>query len=269
MSPRPNPSRDDAIAKNWLRAAAELIDAYLDDHQPLGERPAPLKSIHFPAALDWLNMKNVRKLLTDRGLPGSSNNAFYERWKSWENYFLPDAVIYAMTSDENFDDSSARAEQVPTIATAPGSFSDGIINVATELMDSLQRDPTNYLYLHLGPLLPQNPEIWKALIPEMRRMIGNWVDGYAELLHQFGLVLRPGWTPQRAALTLQAMLDGFLLRYRILPDDYSAATVEDVGIFADSVVAFVLGVVDAERSGVSARAAVDAMISTRNLGRDE
>jgi hypothetical protein len=44
MSPRPAPSRHDATAQQFLKAAVQLIDAYLDD-QPLHARPARLRSI--------------------------------------------------------------------------------------------------------------------------------------------------------------------------------------------------------------------------------
>jgi AcrR family transcriptional regulator len=236
-----------------------LIDAYLDD-QPRDRQPVRLRQIHFPAALDWLDIDDVIQLAADQGGNGkSSKHAFYNRWKSRDD-FLPDAVAYALLTDEGFEDSSKRAEEVPAVATAEASFSSEIIRIATELLESLQGDPRNYLTLHIGPLLPQHPLLWEKLLPEMRRMIQAWADGYAELLTAFGLALRPGWTAHRVALALQAMLDGFVLRYRILPDDYQPATADEVGIFADTVTAFVLGVIDADRSGVSVQAAVDALV---------
>ncbi len=257
MSPRPQASRDDATAKRFLRAAAYLIDAYLDD-QPREKQPARLRTIHFPAALDWLDIDDVIRLAAAQGGTGVSKHAFYNRWPSRDD-FLPEAVIYALLADEDFEDSSKRAEEVPEVATAEATFSSEIIRIATDLLESLQRDPRNYLTLHIGPLLPQHPLLWEKLLPEMQRMIQAWADGYAALLTAFGLVLRPGWTAHRVALALQAMLDGFILRYRILPDDYQPSA-EEIGIFADTVTAFVLGVIDADRSGVSVQAAVDALV---------
>jgi AcrR family transcriptional regulator len=256
--PRPPASRDDATAKRFLRAAAYLIDAYLD--RPREEQPPRLKTIHFPAALDWLDVEDVIRLAAAQGGNGVSRHAFYKRWPSRDD-FLPEAVVYALLTDEDFEDSSKRAEEVPAVAAAEASFSSEIIRISTELLESLQRDPRNYLTLHIGPLLPQHPLLWEKLLPEMQRMIQAWADGYAALLTAFGLTLRPGWTPHRVALALQAMLDGFVLRYRILPDDYQPATAEEVGIFADTVTAFVLGVIDADRSGVSVQAAVDALVN--------
>ena len=263
MSPRPQASRDDASARQFLRAAARLIDAYLDD---LPGQMRQGNSIPFPGALHWLHKDDVIRVAADFGSKGVSHTAFEHRWERWED-FVPDAVVYAMlVHDDEFEDSSKQAEQVPAVATASASFSDEIIRIATELLASLQRQPRNYLTLHLGPLLPQHPELWVKLQGEMKRAIEAWAVGYDGLLDEWGLVLRPGWTPKRVAHALQAMLDGFLLRYRILPHDYPTDTVDDVGIFADSVVAFILGVVDAERSGVSSRAAIDAVAPTRSHG---
>jgi hypothetical protein len=101
----------------------------------------------------------------------------------------------------------------------------------------------------------------RRLMPAMQQGIQVWADGYAALLTDLGLVLRPGWTPQRLALALQAALDGFLLRYRIQPDEYPAACWEGAGIFADTVLAIVLGVVDADRSGQHGRAVLDQLVT--------
>lgn len=53
---------------------------------------------------------------------------------------------------------------------------------------------------------------------------------------------------QRVGLVFQAMLDGFLLRSRIQPDEMEACRWEQASLFADTVVAFTLGVIDADRS---------------------
>jgi hypothetical protein len=90
-----------------------------------------------------------------------------------------------------------------------------------------------------------------------------WADGYAALLADLGLVLRPGWTAYRLSLALQAALDGFLLRYRIMPDDYPTSRWEGAGIFADTVLAIIFGVIDADRSGTDGRAALDNLIRPR------
>jgi hypothetical protein len=72
--------------------------------------------------------------------------------------------------------------------------------------------------------------------------------------------LRPGWTPHRLSLALQATLDGFLLRYRVMPEDYPTSRWEGAGIFADTVLAVILGVIDTDRSGTNGREALDNLI---------
>jgi len=257
MSPRPAPSRHDATARQFLKAAVQLIDAYLDD-QPLQSRPARLKSIRFPAALDWLRTEDVIRLAAADGSTGVSRKAFFNRWPTRDE-FLPDALVYALVYDVLPDDPKHMAKQIPPGAAAAPSLSDAVCDIADGVLASLQRHPRSYLTLHIGPLLPQHPALWQALIPSMQDGNHVWADGFATLLDDLGLVLRPGWTAHRLALALQAALDGFLLRYRIQPADFAGSRWEGAGIFADTVVAIVLGIVDAERSGESGRAVLDKL----------
>lgn len=257
MSPRPAPSRHDATARQFLRAAVQLIDAYLDD-QPLQCRPARLKSIRFPAALDWLRTEDVIRLAAVDGTSGVSRKAFFNRWPTRDE-FLPDALVYALVYDEVPVDPKDMAKQMPPEAAAAPSLAGAVCDIADAVLSSLQRHPRSYLTLHIGPLLPQHPALWEALIPSMREGNQAWADGFATLIDDLGLVLRPGWTAHRLALALQAALDGFLLRYRIQPADFAGSRWEGAGIFADTVVAIVLGIVDAERTGESGRAALDKL----------
>jgi hypothetical protein len=112
----------------------------------------------------------------------------------------------------------------------------------------------------LDPLLPQHPRLWEALLPEIRRDLQAWAENYAFIVSELDLALRPGWTIERVSLVLQAMLDGFVLRYRIQPDEYSTSRHHDVSVFADAVVAFILGVVDWERTGTAGRVALDELV---------
>jgi hypothetical protein len=259
VSPRPQASRHDPTAERFLKAAVRLIDAYLGD-QPLGpESPPRLRSIRFPAALEWLRTEDVIRLTAANGADGVSRKAFFNRWPTREA-FLPDALVYALVYAEDTADVADQSTQVPQALQA-NLFSEEAVRIADGVLDSLLRQPRSYLTLHIGPLLPQHPHLWEALVPEMRRIIGTWADGYAALLTEAGLVLRPEWTPHRAALALQAMIDGFLLRYRIQPEDYPTSRWAGAGLFADTVIAFVLGAVDAERSAATGRESLDALIN--------
>lgn len=263
MSP-PRPTRHDATAQLFLHAAAQLIDAYLDD-QPGHARPARLRAIRFPAALDWLRTEDVIRLAAaphPQRAPGTSRKAFYNRWPTREE-FLRDALVYALVSEVAPGDPLEQARQMPADATAAAatSFSGAVLRISDHLLDSLRSHPRSYLTLHLGPLLPQHPRLWVALLPAMREGSQAWADGYAALLTDLGLVLRPEWTPQRLALALQAVLDGFVLRFRIQPDDYQASRWEGASIFADTILALVLGVLDHERTGESGRKILDRMVT--------
>jgi AcrR family transcriptional regulator len=257
VSPRPAPSRHDATARQFLKAAVQLIDAYLDD-QPRESRPARLKSIHFPAALDWLRTEDVIRLAAADGRAGVSRKAFFNRWPTRDE-FLPDALVYALVHDEVPEDPKDIAKQMPPETAGAASLSGAVAEIAESVLDSLRRHPRSYLTLHIGPLLPQHPDLWKALLPSMRDGNTVWADGFATLLDDLGLALRPGWTPYRLALALQAALDGYLLRYRIQPEDFQASRWEGAGMFADTVIAIVLGVVDAERTGEPGRAVLDRL----------
>lgn len=259
MSPRPAASRHDATARQFLATAARLIDAYLDD-LPRDSRPARLRSIRFPAALDWLRTEDVIRLAAASAKAGASRKAFFNRWPSRDD-FLSDALVYALVYDEIAEDPKEHARQMPAEAAAASSFSAAVLRISDDLLDSLRRHPRSYLTLHIGPLLPQHPGLWQALLPAMQQGISVWADGFAALLTDLGLILRPGWTPQRLALALQATLDGFLLRYRIQPDEYPADRWEGAGIFADTVLAIVLGVIDADRSGAPGAAVLDQIVS--------
>ncbi len=263
MSPRPAPSRSDATARRFLKAATQLIDAYLDD-QPADSRPARLRSIRFPAALEWLRTEDVIRLAASQGTAGASRKAFFNRWQAREE-FLSDAVIYALVQEELPEDPTEHAERLSDELADASSISTGVVRIADSVLAELQRNPRSYLTLHLGPLLPQHPRLWEALLPAMRSGEQAWADGFSALLADSTLVLRRGWTPHRLALALQAALDGCMLRYRIQPDDYPGAPEEGIGIFADTVIAIVLGVIDADRSGADGRKALDALFSAPAL----
>jgi AcrR family transcriptional regulator len=266
MSP-PAPSRHDATALLFLRAAVQLIDAYLED-KPGRERPARLRAIRFPAALDWLRTVDVIRLAGEiHGTTGTSRKAFFNRWPTREE-FLRDALVYALVAEVAPGDPRQQAREMPADATAAAatSFAAAVLRISDQLLDSLRSHPRSYLTLHVGPLLPQHPRLWEAVLPAMRDGQQVWADGYVALLTDLGLVLRPGWTAQRLALALQATLDGFVLRFRIQPDDYQASRWEGASIFADTILALVLGVLDHDRTGEDGRSILDRMVAGQPAG---
>jgi AcrR family transcriptional regulator len=241
------------------------MDAYLED-QPGRGRPPRLRAIRFPAALDWLRTADVIRLAgAAQGTAGTSRKAFFNRWPTREE-FLCDALVYALVNEVAPGDPLRQAREMPAdaAASAATSLSAAVVRISDQLLDSLRSHPRSYLTLHVGPLLPQHPSIWGAVLPAMREGSQVWADGFTALLADLGLVLRPGWTPERLALALQAALDGFVLRFRIQPDDYQASRCEGASIFADTVLALVLGALDQERTGENGRLILDRLAAGRS-----
>src|SRR5260370_3156226 len=189
--------RHDGAARQFLAAAPRLIDAYVDDQTRAG-RPARLRSIRFPAALDWLRTEDVIRLAATAGKAGASRKAFFNRWPTREE-FLPDALVYALVYDEVPEDPKELATQMPADAAAASPFSEGGIRISDYLLDSLRRHPRSYLTLHIGPLLPQHPQLWQALIPARQPGIQVWPDADAALLTDLGRGHLPRWAPRRPA----------------------------------------------------------------------
>ena len=233
----------------------------LDATRRLGQADFARVPLPPEARLEGVEPEEVRHLAlvlaAAEGTAGVSRKAFFNRW-STRDEFLPDALVYALVYDEVPSDAKDLAKQAPLAAHAP-SLADSVIEIAEEVLDSLRRHPRSYLTLHIGPLLGQHPDLWEALLPSMRRGNEVWADGFASLIGELGVLLRPEWTPQRLALALQAALDGFLLRYRIQPADFAESSWEGAGIFADTVIALLIGIVDTKRTGESGRAALDAL----------
>src|SRR5258708_12617847 len=98
MRRRPAAPRHAAAAQQFLGAAARLIDAYLDDQSRDGQ-PARLRSIRFPAALDWLRTEDVIRLAATAGKAGASRKAFFNRWPTRDE-FLPAPPLYPLASHE-------------------------------------------------------------------------------------------------------------------------------------------------------------------------
>jgi hypothetical protein len=124
----------------------------------------------------------------------------------------------------------------------------------------LVRHPRSYLVLHLAPLLPKHPELWNALSPGTQAAARTWFSLCDHLVTGLDLVMRPEWTTERTCVVLQAMLDGFVLRHRLRPGGYPTSRWEEAGIFADAIIAFILGAVDWDLTGQAGRTVFDALV---------
>ncbi|WP_460528157.1 hypothetical protein [Flindersiella endophytica] len=203
-------------------------------------------------------MDDVIRLAEESGTPGLSRKAFTNRWPH-KDVFVNDAVVYSLLFRDKAADPVLEPSQLVQLPQA-STLSAGIIDVADAHLDRLFHDPRSYLLVHIGPLLEHHPEARSEVLPTIRGTRA-WFDGYTMLLASLGLALRPSWTSERLGLCLQALLDGFLFRYRIQPEDYQPTRWEGASLFADAVIAFCLGVIDVDRSSQTAREALDAAVA--------
>lgn len=261
MSPRPPASRHDATARNFLDAAADLIDAYLQAEALRPEQSARLRQIRFPAALEWLRVEDVIRLARSGGGDGVSRKAFFNRWPTKDD-FLADAVVHAAMREHTGTNPTDYAKKLCEVPQAP-SLSVGIAGVADALLDELLRHPRNFITLHLGPLLPQHPRLWKALLELIYSDRDAWIGQYEAMLNDLGLTLRPEWTSERVALVLQILVDGFVLRSRVEPAKIAAARDGEHTLLADTIVALALSVIDWGDGRTAARADLDERARTQ------
>ncbi|WUJ70206.1 hypothetical protein OG809_34565 [Kribbella soli] len=254
MTPRPPASRDDESARYFLDAAAELIDAMFDD--TIRERPHRLRGIHFPAALEWMRVSDVVGLAQERHGDGASEKAFRNRWPD-RNTFVKAAIIHTMLyRDAPASNPALQVANLPADATA-GSLAVSVAELCDGLLQSLLARPRSYLLHHIGPLLDRYPDLRTAIIEDIARTREPWLEGYAVLLAALRLQLRPGWTIERVGLALQAMLDGFLFRSRIQSEEMNDARTAEASLFAETVIAFLVGVLDIDDSHRSTHTTLD------------
>ncbi len=258
MTPRPPAAADDASAKHFLDAAAQLIDAMFTTSPT--DRPRRLSAIDFPATLEWLRKEDIIKLAQDGGYPGASRKAFDNRWATKED-FVNDAIIHTMLYRDapNADPALQRA-QLAGVETAE-NVGEAISLFCDAMLESLLSYPRSFLLLHIGPLLEQHPKLKAAIVQDMNRSFAPWHEGYARLFATFKVEMRPGWSIERYGLTLQSMLDGFLLRSRVQGEQMDECRSEDASLFADAVVALTLGVIDIDQDGRSSRDALSLALA--------
>lgn len=253
MAPLTRPSRHDVAALHFLDTAADLIDAYLQE-EPIGAAQSQrLGHIRFPTALEWLNTDDVIRLSPSWNGEAARRRAFFSRWQT-RGDFLADAIVYALL----------REQEIPQPRhSQDAKVSELVTGVTDELLTNLVRHPRSYLVLHLGPLLPRHPQLAKALLPGSRTAIKMWQELYLRLSDDLDLVMRPEWTFKRLALVLQAMLDGFVLRYRVQQGRSPSHTWKGANILADAVIALLLGAVDWDLTGQQGRDALDELTRRR------
>lgn len=261
MTPRPAATTEDESAGYFLDAAAELIDAMFATSPD--DRPRRLRGFQFPPALEWLRVEDVIATAQARHGEGVSQKAFRNRWPD-KNGFVKAAIIHTMLyRDVPSDNPALEVAQLSAIAGAVKP-SEAVTRLCDRLIGLLQARPRSYLLHHIGALLDQYPELKADVLTDIGLTRQPWYDGYAGLMRAFDVTLRPGWSIERLGLALQAMLDGFLLRARLQQHEMEQYH-QDASLFAETVVAFVLGVIDAEGTEQTVAQAFDEAAKNNRL----
>jgi hypothetical protein len=252
------PSRHDSTAIHFLSVAADLIDAFLQA-EPVGDAQSQrLGHISFPTALDWLRTDDVIRLAPSWSGEAARRRSFFSRWAT-RGDFLADAVVYALLREQ---------PAIPAPRHNPDVLvSQYIADVTGDLLSNLVQHPRSYLVLHLAPLLPRHPHLAAAFAPASRAATDAWSDIYHRLEDGLDIVMRPEWTFQRLSSVLQALLDGFVLRHRVRPQQHARQGWQDANLFADAVIAMLLGAVDWDLTGVSGRSTLDRLTTPHPVWR--
>lgn len=248
----------------FLRAGVRLIDAALD------EKPttARLRAFKFPAALEWLRIEDVIRLAQADG-EADSKRAFRNRWATKDD-FISDLCLFGLL----YRDSGGRSAP-QTVAQASEILLDGdelfsarVERFASALIAELISTPRSYLLAHIAPLLVAHPTLHEKLVAFVREDFETWSGIYREVLVLMHRDLRPGWTFTRLTLSLQALLDGIVLRHRIGAADIAAddadADASSTEWAAQACLALLVGAIDLDQSGLSTGDWID-----RQLARPE
>lgn len=258
MALRARPSRHDTTAIHFLSVAADLMDAYLQA-EPVGDAQSQrLGHISFPTALDWLRTDDVIRLAPSWSGEAARRRSFFSRWAT-RGDFLADAVVYALLREQPTIPTQRHSPDVPV--------SQYIADVTDDLLANLVQHPRSYLVLHLAPLLPRHPHLAAAFAPPPRVVTQAWSDIYSRLADGLDIVMRPEWTFKRLSSVLQALLDGFVLRHRVLPQQHARQSWQDANLFADAVIALLLGTVDWDLTGITGRSTLDKLTTPHPVWR--
>jgi AcrR family transcriptional regulator len=248
-------TRQDSTAARFLEAGADLVESSLGKSAEPKEAVRLRQLREFPAALDWLHIDDVVQKA------GLSKKAFTNRWPTRDD-FLAEMVVYAVIRSYDTDPRKF-VDQIPKLSAA-SSISTEITRIADTLFDGLRNDPHSYLLFHIGPFMTTHPKLRQAVLPELHSRGEAWAKSYASLLTALGIPLRRGWTEWAVAMALQAMLDGFLHRYRVQSEDYEGCRSGGASLFANAVIAFIPGVLDWQQDDLSAAATLDNLTDQRN-----
>lgn len=242
MSPRPAPTPTDATAQVFVAAALRLVDASLAPG-PRAELPPRLRALHFPAPLDWIRVEDVVREARQEG-HRLSQKAFWNRWPDKDS-FLVDVAASAFADDPV---PQTRAGRWLLLASdAPQS--ERIRFLATTLMTELLSRPRAHLLGFLAPIVQASATLEESVMEAATVDVRGWAEFYDAMVAAAGLRWRPGWDSGRAQVVLQSLIDGLLIRSRLIPVLPGGAAWDPITTFADAVIAMLSSMVDLNDDG--------------------
>lgn len=263
MSPRPAPSVHDETGVRFLLAGASLVDALLGAQQR-DDLPPRLRSLHFPAPLDWIRIEDVIRE-AQHGTSSVSAKAFWNRWPDKDS-FMVDLAVYAITYGGEGGTPrtwALRESMVDTEAT----FAQRIEALTASVMNELAASPRSYLLGHLAAVAHHVPALQQALEDSIDNDNHNWTTFYDAVIESVGLGWRPGWDAARAQVTVQALIDGLLIRTRVVRSPGQDGHWDPVPVFADAVTALFASILDLGADGRSAGQVLDDGVDARLRAR--
>lgn len=259
--PRPQPTRHDKTALRILEATAELIDASLSDTDT--DLPPRLRSIRFPAALEWIRVEDVARVAAAYR-PAISKKAILNRWPTKEE-LVRDAAIHCILYGDLPEGGTPDITPETMVVTAGAvGLAETIRYSAETILANLLERPRSFLLMHLAPMLPRHPLIQRQIAVDAARIQLEWAEGYRSLMNDFGVILRPEWTPERLSLCLQMLLDGHMVRHRVDAAYLATHCRPKSTLFADAVLALIAGAVDTDSSGLTAASLIDRTVKSSN-----
>lgn len=247
MSPRPRATRHDATALVYLNAAAAIIDASLMS-DPVSSTPR-LRSLHYPAALDWIRVEDVLRLAARDG-HSVSKRAVLNRWAS-KDEFIRDAIVHAWLYRDRPEDNPVNLVEAAKLIENSASLSAGITGMVDHFVSALLAHPRSFLLAHVAPILSPHTQLANDLIQGSAPAMEAWIRAYQALIDAMGLRLRPDWPVERLAMSILLVMDGTTVRSRLNPADTYPNRWTAGSVYAGTVLAIVAAAVDTDGDGLT------------------
>ena len=240
-----------------MEATAELIDASLSDADT--DLPPRLRSIRFPAALEWIRVEDVARIAATYR-PAISKKAILNRWPTKEE-LVRDAALHCILYGDMPQGGTPDITPGTMVHTARTvGLAETIRFSAETILANLLERPRSFLLMHLAPMLPRHPLIQQQIANDAVSIQREWAEGYRSLMNDFHLTLRPEWNLERLSLCLQLLLDGQMVRHRVDAAYLDTQRRAESTLFSDAVLAFLAGAIDTDSSGLTAAELIDKAV---------